>query len=316
MPAPTHFLIAGATGRQGGAAVSALLNDPTTPIPPSKMFAITRDPTSAASTALSAHGVHLLQGSLSSSPAIFTNLKQQHDHGGAIDLSRVGVFLAQAHGPTELADAKQFITAAAEAGVAHFVYSSVDRGGREASDRDASYCKTFSDKFLIEKHLISVCAATAGKKGGMSYTIIRPTWFADNALWGFPGKLCMTGWRDRLGAKRMQITCVKDIGRWAAEALLRPERAGLKGEAVSIASEALSYAEADRIFREETGEGIAVANGWLTWAVIWLVKDLRTMFGWIDERPYGADLEWLGRYVQPTTFRDWARDAVVTAKNT
>jgi hypothetical protein len=105
-------------------------------------------------------------------------------------LPRTAVFLAQSHGPTELSDAKGFIDAASSHGIAYFVYLSVDRGGRTLSDSDPLYCKTFSDKFYIEQHLKSV----AGK--GMDYIIIRPTWFADNAHWGFAGRLCMTGWRE------------------------------------------------------------------------------------------------------------------------
>jgi hypothetical protein len=90
-------------------------------------------------------------------------------------LSRTAVFVAQSPGPTELSDAKGFIDTASSHGIAYFVYSSVDHGCRTLSDSDPSYCKAFSDKFYIEQHLKSV----AGK--GMDYTIIRPTWFADNA---------------------------------------------------------------------------------------------------------------------------------------
>lgn len=62
------------------------------------------------------------------------------------------------------------------------MYSSVDRGGREVSDVDPSYCKTFEDKFLIEKYLIG--GFENREKGrGLGYTILRPVWFVDNAWW-------------------------------------------------------------------------------------------------------------------------------------
>lgn len=308
MPTISSFVIAGGTGRQGGAVITALLNDPISPVPPSKIYAITRDTNSTASQSLSSKSIQLLQGDLSDSLTIFTALRS---HGA--DLSQTGAYLAQAHGPQEVQQAKSFIDAAAASGIAHLVYSSVDRGGRAVSDRETSTCKTFSDKFLIEKHLIAACASSSSSST-LSYTILRPTWFADNALWGFPGRLCMTGWRDNMRGQRMQVTCVADIGRWAALALLRPETADLRNAAVSIASDKLSFEEADAVFREETGEGIPVANAWLTWLVIWLVKDLRTMFGWIGQRPYGAELTWLGRYVAPTSFRAWARENAVSKK--
>jgi hypothetical protein len=186
-------------------------------------------------------------------------------------------------------------------GTRYFVYSSVDRGGRILSDSDPSYCKTFSDKFYIEQHLKSV----AVKGMGMEYTIIRPTWFADNAHWGFAGKLCMTGWRDWMGGKKMQVVTTRDIGRWAVEGLVRPDRTGIRNEALSVASEELSFRDMDEIFREKTGKGVPVTFGWLASAIIWGVRDLNTMFGFIGERDYGADLLWLRETLEPTTVKEW-----------
>lgn len=40
----------------------------------------------------------------------------------------------------------------------------VDRGGEELSHRDASYCKTFAAKFLIEKHLIDAASGSRAKR--------------------------------------------------------------------------------------------------------------------------------------------------------
>ena len=198
MSTPQHFLIAGATGRQGGAVVTALLTHPDFKIEPKNVWAITRDSAGASAGLLKAKypGINIVSGNLNAPQVLFEQL------GSAI-LPRTAVFLAQAHGPTELSDAKCFIDAATSHGVAYFVYSSVDRGGRKLSDEDPSYCKTFSDKFYIEQHLKKVVAEKGGK--GMDYTIIRPTWFADNANWGFPGKLCMAGWKVWMKGKRMQV---------------------------------------------------------------------------------------------------------------
>ena len=46
-------------------------------------------------------------------------------------MDQTAAFLAQAHGPTELSDARSFIDAAVDAGGQCIVYSSVDRGGKE-----------------------------------------------------------------------------------------------------------------------------------------------------------------------------------------
>lgn len=299
MSTPTTFLIGGGTGRQGGAVVNALLSDKSKSVQPKDVYVLTRNLEGAAAKRLASRGVQLIEGQLDQPTAIFEQLAAT-----GINLSRSAAFLAQAHGPTEVSDAKLFIDAAVAADLAYFVYSSVDRGGKELSDRDASYCKTFSDKFLIEKHLEAVSA----RGNGINYTILRPTWFADNALWGFPGRLCMTGWRENMGGKRMQVIASKDLGRWAVEALLRPDSSNIRNTAVSVASDMLSFDEIDQIFREETGTPVGVTYGWLARLMIWSIKDLSTMFGWINERDYGADLEELSKTLQPTTFREWVRE--------
>lgn len=299
MSSPTSFLIAGGTGRQGSSVVNALLADKSTSIQPKDIYVLTRNLAGAAATALATRGVQLVQGELGQPEAIFKQLVVQ-----GVNPTKTAAFLAQAHGPTELSDAKGFIDAAIANKLSYFVYSSVDRGGPELSDRDASYCKTFSDKFKIEKHL----EASSAEGKHINYTILRPTWFTDNAIWGFPGKLCLTGWRENMNGKKMQITTIKDIGRWAAEALLRPDASGIRNSALSIASDYISFQEMDDIFRKETGSPVGVTYGWLARLMIWLVSDLRTMFAWINEREYGADLEELAKTVKPTTFRDWLKE--------
>lgn len=303
MSRPTSFLIAGGTGRQGGAVVTALLTDAVSPVASENIYVLTRNPEGAAALKLAARGVNVVQGELCKPKPIFQHLQKR-----GIQMSETAAFMAQAHGSTELTDAHAFIDAAAEAELCLFVYSSVDRGGKELSDRDASSCKTFADKFHIEKHFVVVSSPSG--RNHMDYTILRPTWHADNALWGFPGRLCMTGWRENMRGKKMQVTTAKDIGRWATEALLRPDNSGLRNTAISIASDCLSFDEADEIFRQETGRPIGVTYGWLARLLIWLVTDLRTMFAFIYERDYGANLEELAKTVKPTTFRQWVRESV------
>jgi uncharacterized protein YbjT (DUF2867 family) len=241
MPPPKHFLIAGATGRQGGAVVNALLSRSDFSIEPKNVWAITRHAAGAPAQHLTSSwpGINIVAGDLHSPQLLFEQL-------GSHIIPETAVFLAQAHGPTEVSDAKGFIDAASSHGVAYFVYSSCDRGGRKLSDTDPSYCKTFSDKFYIEQHLKGVAAQQGGK--GMDYTIIRPAWFADNAHWGFPGKLCMTGWKVWMGGKRMQVVTTRDIGRWAAEGLVRPDRTCICNGALSIASDELIFEDVDLPF--------------------------------------------------------------------
>lgn len=309
MGIPLTFLIAGGTGRQGGAVVNAILQDRDFPVKAKDIYVITRNLEGSSAQRLIAQGINLVAGTFGSPKPIF-------DHLGAsgIQPDQTAAFMAQAHGPTELEDGRKFINAAVAFGLQYFVYSSVDRGGKELSDNDPSYCKTFSDKFHIEKHLISVASRSAhqnSKTGtAMDYTILRPVWFADNALWGFPGRLCMTGWRENMNGKSMQVIVSKDLGKWAAQALLQPDASSLRDEAISVASDKVSFDEVDEIFRQETGSPVGVTYGWLARFIIWAVKDLHTMFGFINEREYGADLQKLAETVQPTTFREWVRESM------
>ncbi|KAK2778790.1 nucleoside-diphosphate-sugar epimerase family protein [Colletotrichum kahawae] len=299
------FIVLGATGRQGGAVVDALLSHDEIKILPTQVYAITRQAAGIGADRLRERfpGINIIIGDLGSPNAIFEQLYQG-------TLSQSAVFLAQAHGPTELSDGKAFIDAAIAHGIPYFVYSSVDRGGRELSDEDPSYCKTFSDKFYIERHLKNACGSKETGMHKMDYTIIRPTWFADNAWWGFPGQLCMTGWRENLGRKTLQVTVTKDIGRWAVEGLVRPDRTGIRNQALSIASDEISFDQVDAAFMKHTGRGVPVTAGLLARGIIWLVNDLNTMFRFIGDRDYGANLLWLKAQLKPTTFDEWVQSEV------
>ncbi|KAF6819234.1 nucleoside-diphosphate-sugar epimerase family protein [Colletotrichum plurivorum] len=110
--------------------------------------------------------------------------------------------------------------------------------------------------------------------------------------------------------KKMQVTVTKDIGRWAAEGLLRPDRTEIRNQAVSIASDELDFNEIDDIFKRHTGSGVPVTYGLLARGVIWMVNDLNTMFRFIGERPYGADLPWLRSKLKPTSFTEWVESEV------
>ena len=120
----------------------------------------------------------------------------------------------------------------------------------------------------------------------------------------------MTGWRENMKGKKMQVVTTKDIGRWGVEALLRPDLSGIRNTAISIASDELSFKDIDNIFKEETGQPVGVMNGLAARFMIWSITDLRTMFDFIGGRDYGADLNKLSKTVKPTTFRTWVRESV------
>ena len=105
--------------------------------------------------------------------------------------------------------------------------------------------------------------------------------------------------------KRMQVVTTSDLGRWAAEGLVRPDRTDIRNEALSVTSDELSFQDIDLIFKKKSGKGVPVTFKWAAWLMIWLIQDLNTMFSFINERDYGADLPWLKARLEPTTFAQW-----------
>lgn len=83
----------------------------------------------------------------------------------------------------------------------------------------------------------------------------------------------MTGWRDNLGGKTLQVTVTKDIGRWAVEGLVRPNRTGMRNQALSIASDEMSFDQVEAAFTKHTGRVVPVTTGLLARGIIWLVND-------------------------------------------
>jgi uncharacterized protein YbjT (DUF2867 family) len=138
-----NILVTGATGKQGGAVVKALLENP----PPFEhhILALTRQTTSPAAIALAKNQkVTLIQGDLNDCASIFTSA------GGVGAVW--GVFCVTVPSmkkEVESQETKQgndLIDAAIAHDVKHFVYSSVDRGGNAQSDVYATDIPHFVSK--------------------------------------------------------------------------------------------------------------------------------------------------------------------------
>lgn len=76
MPQPKHFLIAGATGRQGGAVVNSLLSNPEFGLEAKNIWAITRDVSGAGAQRLLSTwpGINIVTGDLNSPQVLFDQL--------------------------------------------------------------------------------------------------------------------------------------------------------------------------------------------------------------------------------------------------
>jgi len=114
MSKPT-ILVTGATGAQGGSVVEYLLSSGKY-----NVSALTRDPTKEKALALASKGVHVFKGDLSDKDSLKVAFK------GIDGLFLVTQFWEKFSGDQELADGKNAIDAALDAGVKHVVFSSLE----------------------------------------------------------------------------------------------------------------------------------------------------------------------------------------------
>ncbi|MCJ1286050.1 hypothetical protein MMC26_005392 [Xylographa opegraphella] len=288
------ILITGATGKQGGSVLRALLAHPSYSPSAHPIYAVTRNPSSASSTRLAAlsPGIKLITGDMNNAPAIFSSLPSPP----------WGVFSVQLPGKGEVAQGNALVDAAVRAGARKFVYASVDRHG-DVSEHDPTDVPHFITKHHIEQHLMQAAQASGGK---LSYTILRPVFFLDNLEAGFVGKITATAWRDHLDGRKMQVIATTDIGTFGAAAFMEPENPEYKDKAYSLAGDELTWDEAERIFREKTGQSIPTTFGFLASFVMWAVKDVGLMIRFIRERGFGADVERLRGMQAGKGLRDFA----------
>jgi nucleoside-diphosphate-sugar epimerase len=158
-------LVTGATGKQGGSVIEALANNPDF-----TLLAQTRNATGSGAQKLQAKGtnVKVVEGDQDDVPGLFKNAQAAVD--GAPIWGVYSVQVSQGKGVThdgEIRQGKAMIDEAVKAGVKHFVYASVERGGDEASWENETPIPHFQSKYHIERYLRE-------KSGQMGWTILRP----------------------------------------------------------------------------------------------------------------------------------------------
>ena len=173
-----NLLITGATGKQGGAVVAALLASRSAA--EINIFAVTRDPSSSAAKSLASDPrVQIVQGDLNNSQALFDGLPPIW---GVYSLQ---TFAGKGQSTTvEQQQGIKLVDAAISHGhVQHFVYTSADRGGKK-SNSDPTDIPHFISKYHIEKRLLA-----KAQEHGLGYTILRPVAFMENLTNDFAGEI-------------------------------------------------------------------------------------------------------------------------------
>ena len=173
--------------------------------------------------------------------------------------------------------------AAHDWGCRHFIYSSAPLG--PLSEEEAM--KTFIGARLpVEHHVKSL---------GMGYTFLRPTQFMENLLpsSAYMFKLTRTvllrytfyTHPDR----KHQMISVRDIGRFGALAVVRPDK--YMGKAVELAGDEYTMDELREKYRKVMGEEITECWTPLAAGVAWGVPLLRNMANHWDRYGFKADIK-------------------------
>lgn len=286
------MLIFGATGKQGGAAIDNILSH--SPDSSFHLIAVTRDATSRKARALAANPkISVIEGDLDNVGAIFAK-------AGPV----WGVYSVQINSDAEEQQGKAVINAAVQHGVRHFVYSSGDRGGPKRSPNNPTYVKNFAAKYAIEKHLKQQAHKSVQQ---MTYTILRPVTFFENITTDIHGKGFARMW-EQMGSKKLQMVSTKDIGWFTAQSLIWPDM--YRNKALTLVGDELTQHEADAIYRQVIGQGMALAPCPVASAVKFVLKgSVGDMFKWFADEGYGGDVkECLSYNPGMQDFRTWLEE--------
>ncbi|MFF2701139.1 NmrA/HSCARG family protein [Streptomyces cyaneofuscatus] len=246
------ILVLGGTGNQGGATARELLSRGWS------VRALVRDPDKPEAQALKELGAVLVRGDLEDVASLRAAAEGVH-----------GIFSVQAlaYEPETLAaevrHGKAVADVAKEAGVTHFVYSSV--GGAERG----TGIDHFESKAEIERHI---------KALGLPATILRPVFFMNNLLHfaDVEGERVMS--LPVEPDKPMQFIASDDIGVFAADAFDRP--AEFIGREIELAGDEITFPQVAEVYERITG----------TPSRLEATPIEERMFEWFAEEGYQADI--------------------------
>ncbi len=275
-----NILVTGATGRQGGAVAHELLAKGY------RIRAVTRKPDAENARALAKLGAEIVRGDLDDAASLAQAVQGVWGAFSVQNTWEAGVEREEEQG-------KRFAKIAKDAGVQHFVYSSVGSADRHTG------IPHFENKWRVEE--------TVRGLQFPSYTIVRPVFFMENFLtpWFKPaidqGKLTV-------GIKPttvLQMIAVEDIGRYGAWAFDNHQK--LNGRAFDIAGDAKTMPETARIIGKAAGRKIEFVPTPIE-EVRKSSEDYAIMLEWFDAVGYNVNIKAMAREsgIQPTPLPKWA----------
>ena len=90
--------------------------------------------------------------------------------------------------------------------------------------------------------------------------------------------------------RKMQLVATSDIGWFAAQAFIHSTDPEYKNVAVSLAGDDLTHDEMVKQFRDTMGYAIPESYTFVARGVMWFVGELGTMYRWIEDVGFGADI--------------------------
>lgn len=207
-------LVTGATGRQGGAVTTALLE---LGVP---VRALVRDPEATRALALRARGVALIRGDLDDADSLRAACE-----GVRAVFSVQHPDMNDLEGPRERHQGENLVNAARAAGVPQFVHTSVSGAGadhRSAPDwaRQPAQVRNYWESKAFIEDLVRAA-------GFAAWTILRPSFFMENFVRpsmmfaNFVGEQLLT---TILPDTEIAMVAVRDIGVAAARAIAEPQQ--------------------------------------------------------------------------------------------
>jgi uncharacterized protein YbjT (DUF2867 family) len=272
-----NVLVTGATGNQGGAVTTALLEKG------HKVRALARDLDSNRAKILADRGVELVHGNMNDMEAVAQALQ-------GIDTFYLMGTPVEAGVEAETRQGIALADAAKAAGIGHLVYGSV------ASADLNTQIPHFDSKYKVEQHIKSL---------GIPYTISAPVFFMDNAVapWAIDGlkqgKILQAMPSDRL----LQQISVKNIGEFVASLINRRE--SVFGMRFDIAGDELTGDESAEILSNKTGR-VMTFESFPVAALIEQDADMGAMFEWFDRVGYSADIAKLKNDFPDVNWQDYA----------
>jgi uncharacterized protein YbjT (DUF2867 family) len=278
------ILVAGATGKQGGAVARELLSHGY------NVRAMTRKPGGDAARVLKKRGADVVQADLDDVSSLDRALKGVWGVFSVQNTWEAGVDREEEQG-IRLAER------AFKAKVEHFVYTSVGSAHRKTG------IPHFDNKYRIEEAVRTL--------GFRSYTIIRPVFFMENWIspWFKPG---LDAGKLMIGLKPdtvLQMIAVQDIGKYGLLAFEKQNE--LNKHEIDIAGDQHTMPETAEILGKALEKKITFAPVPIE-EVRKASEDYAIMLEWFDRVGYDVDIPNLSKEfgIRPTTLPAWAAGAL------